>query len=64
VKQKMLPTYMSRLLLSGTVESLTEQLANLEGASAELNNSLKDLQQEHGKVLQILPLVFQQEFQL
>jgi len=60
----MLPTYMSRLLLSGTVESLTEQLANLEGASAELNNSLKDLQQEHGKVLQILPLVFQQELQL
>jgi len=64
VKQKMLPTYMSRLLLSGSVESLTEQLANLEGASAELNKSLKDLQQEHGKVLQILPLVFQQEFQL
>lgn len=36
--------------ITGTVASLTEQLAGLEATSAELDGSLRELHEQHSKV--------------
>jgi hypothetical protein len=35
---------------AGSVQTLTEQLSSLEASSADLDNRLKQLQEEHSKV--------------
>jgi hypothetical protein len=43
-------TFAATMLRAGNVQTLTEQLSSLEASSAELDKSLKQLQEEHSKV--------------